>query len=108
MALMFAILSRCDSIAEIIDGMVGLSGKLQYLNMEKVSAKRTFSDGIRKRSDKPGLCIRKSLPALRYGEAGIPKLNFVPLARQGLQIRIRRGGLFCFCNRSGDTLFEYK
>jgi hypothetical protein len=26
---------------------------------------------------KPEICIRKSLPALRYGEAGIPKLNFM-------------------------------
>lgn len=51
-SLMFAILSRCDSIAEIIDGMVGLSGKLQYLSLEKVPAKSTFSDGMRKRSDK--------------------------------------------------------
>ncbi len=51
-SLMFAILSRCDSIAEIIDGMVGLSGKLQYLSLQKVPAKSTFSDGMRKRSDK--------------------------------------------------------
>lgn len=51
-SLMFAILSRCDSIAEIIDGMVGLSGKLQYLSIEKVPAKSTFSDGMRNRSDK--------------------------------------------------------
>ena len=51
-ALMFAILSRCDSIAEIIDGMAGLSGKLQYLCLQKVTAKSTFSDGMRKRSDK--------------------------------------------------------
>lgn len=51
-ALMFAILSRCDSIAEIIDGMAGLSGKLQYLCLQKVPAKSTFSDGMRKRSDK--------------------------------------------------------
>lgn len=50
-SLMFAILSRCDSIAEIIDGMVGLSGKLQYLSLDKVPAKSTFSDGMRKRSD---------------------------------------------------------
>lgn len=51
-SLMFGILSRCDSISEIIDGMIGLSGKLEYLNMDKVPAKSTFSDGMRNRSDK--------------------------------------------------------
>lgn len=51
-SLMFGILSRCDSIAEIIDGMAGLSGKLQHLSLQKVPAKSTFSDGMRKRSDK--------------------------------------------------------
>jgi len=51
-SLMFGILSRCDSIAEIIDGMSGLSGKLEYLGIDKVPAKSTFSDGMRKRSDK--------------------------------------------------------
>jgi hypothetical protein len=50
--LMFAILSRCDSIAEIRDGMVGLSGKLQHLGLQKVPAKSTFSDGMRNRTDK--------------------------------------------------------
>jgi len=50
--LMFAILSRCDSIAEIIDGMAGMSGKLQHLGLQKVPAKSTFSDGMRKRNDK--------------------------------------------------------
>lgn len=51
-SLMFGILSRCDSIPEIIDGMSGLSGKLEYLGIDKVPAKSTFSDGMRKRSDK--------------------------------------------------------
>ena len=35
-SLMFGILSRCDSIAEIIDGLRGMSGKLEYLGLEKV------------------------------------------------------------------------
>src|SRR5690606_36788166 len=48
----FTILSRCDSRAEIIDGMVDLSGKIQYLRLEKVPATSTFSDRKRKRSDK--------------------------------------------------------
>jgi hypothetical protein len=51
-SLMFAILSRCDSIAEIVDGMAGLSGKMQYIGLQKVPAKSTFSDGMRKRTDK--------------------------------------------------------
>lgn len=51
-SLLFGILSRCDSIAEIIDGMAGLSGKLQFLSLTKVPAKSTFSDGMRNRSDK--------------------------------------------------------
>jgi len=51
-SLLFGILSRCDSISEIIDGMAGMSGKLQHLSIEKVPAKSTFSDGMRNRSDK--------------------------------------------------------
>lgn len=50
-SLMFGILSRCDSIWEIIDAMRGLSGKLNYLQIEKVPAKSSFSDGMRNRSD---------------------------------------------------------
>ena len=51
-SIMFGILSRCDSIAEIIDGLGGLSGKLEYLQIDKVPAKSTFSDGMRNRTDK--------------------------------------------------------
>lgn len=50
-SLIFGILSRCDSIAEIIDGLRGMSGKLEYLGLEKVPAKSTFSDGMRNRTD---------------------------------------------------------
>jgi hypothetical protein len=50
-SLMFGILSRCDSIAEIIDGLSGMSGKLEFLGLEKVPAKSTFSDGMRNRKD---------------------------------------------------------
>jgi hypothetical protein len=48
----------------------------------------------------PGLCIRNFLPALRYGEAGIPKLNCCK--SKG------RGGQSIICNCCGATLFEYK
>jgi hypothetical protein len=51
-SLMFGIFSRCDSISEIIDGLSGLSGKLEHLNINKAPAKSTFSDGMRNRSDK--------------------------------------------------------
>jgi hypothetical protein len=51
-SLMFGILSRCDSLSEIIDGMIGMSGKLEYLHLEKVPAKSTLSDGMRHRTDK--------------------------------------------------------
>jgi hypothetical protein len=51
-SLMFGILSRYDSISEIVDGMRGLSGKHEYLPIDKVPAKSTFSEGMRNRSDK--------------------------------------------------------
>jgi hypothetical protein len=51
-SLMFGILSRCDSISEIVDGMAGFSGKMQYINIAKAPAKSSFSDGMRNRSDK--------------------------------------------------------
>lgn len=51
-SILFGILSRCDSLSEIIDGMIGMSGKLNYLRLDKVPAKSTFSDGMRNRTDK--------------------------------------------------------
>jgi hypothetical protein len=46
-SLMFGILTRCDSISEILNDMSGMSGKLEYLNLYKVPANSTFSDGMR-------------------------------------------------------------
>jgi len=51
-SLMFGILGRCDSISEIVDGLAGLSGKMEFIGLEKAPAKSTFSDGMRNRPDK--------------------------------------------------------
>lgn len=49
--MLFGILSRCDSMAEICDGMRGLEGKLNYLGMDKSPAKSTAGDGLRGRDE---------------------------------------------------------
>ena len=50
--LLFGILSRCDSMGEICEGMRALGGKLNYLGLEKAPAKSTASDGLRNRDNK--------------------------------------------------------
>jgi len=50
--LLFGILSRCDSMTEICEGLRGLGGKLNYVGLEKAPAKSTASDGLRSRSHK--------------------------------------------------------
>ncbi len=47
--LLFGILSRCDSMSEICEGMKALGGKLNHLGLEKSPAKSTASDGLRNR-----------------------------------------------------------
>ncbi|MCZ2100070.1 MAG: IS4 family transposase [Chitinophagales bacterium] len=49
--MLFGILSRCDSMGEICDGMRGLGGKLNYLGMDKSPAKSTAGDGLRGRDE---------------------------------------------------------
>jgi hypothetical protein len=49
--MLFGILSRCDSMGEISDGMQGLAGKLNHLGMEKSPAKSTAGDGLRGRNN---------------------------------------------------------
>ena len=46
---LFGILSRCDSMSEICEGMKALGGKLNHLGMQKAPAKSTASDGLRNR-----------------------------------------------------------
>ncbi len=50
--MLFGILSRCDSMTEICEGLRALGGKLNHLGLDKAPAKSTASDGLRNRSHK--------------------------------------------------------
>lgn len=50
--MLFGILSRCDSMNEICEGLRALGGKLNHLGLEKAPAKSTASDGLRNRDNK--------------------------------------------------------
>ena len=47
--MLFGILSRCDSMTEICEGLRALGGKLNHLGLGKAPAKSTASDGLRNR-----------------------------------------------------------
>ena len=49
--MLFGILSRCDSMTEICEGMRALGGKLNYLGMKSAPAKSTACDGLRNRDN---------------------------------------------------------
>lgn len=49
---LFGILSRCDSMTEICEGLRALGGKLNHLGLEKAPAKSTACDGMRDRDSK--------------------------------------------------------
>jgi len=49
--MLFGAFSRCDSMAEICDGMQGLDGKLNHLGMDRSPAKSTAGDGLRGRDN---------------------------------------------------------
>jgi hypothetical protein len=49
---LFGILSRCDSMTEICEGLRAMSGKLNLLGLEKAPAKSTACDGMRNRDNK--------------------------------------------------------
>ena len=49
--MLFGILSRCDSMTEICEGLRALGGKLNHLGLEKAPAKSTASDGLRNRDN---------------------------------------------------------
>ena len=51
LTMLFGILSRCDSMGEITDGMRGLGGKLNHLGLSASPAKSTASDGLRERDN---------------------------------------------------------
>jgi len=50
--MLFGILSRCDSMGEICDGMRAMGGKLNHLGLTQSPAKSTACDGLRNRTDK--------------------------------------------------------
>ena len=49
---LFGILSRCDSMTEICEGLRALGGKLNHLGLEQAPAKSTACDGMRNRDNK--------------------------------------------------------
>ncbi|WP_159523583.1 DUF4372 domain-containing protein [Sunxiuqinia indica] len=49
---LFGILSRCDSMTEICEGLRAMSGKLNLLGLETAPAKSTACDGMRNRDNK--------------------------------------------------------
>jgi hypothetical protein len=50
--MLFGILSRCDSMTEICEGLRAWSGKLNLLGLDTAPAKSTACDGLRNRSHK--------------------------------------------------------
>ncbi len=50
--MLFGILSRCDSMNEICEGLRAMGGKLNHLGLTKAPAKSTASDGLRNRPNK--------------------------------------------------------
>lgn len=50
--MLFGIMSRCDSMAETCEGLKGLSGKLQFIGLDRSPSKSTAGDGLRNRDSK--------------------------------------------------------
>jgi hypothetical protein len=50
--MLFGILSRCDSMTEICEGLRAMGGKLNHLGLGKAPAKSTACDGLRNRDSK--------------------------------------------------------
>ena len=48
---LFGILSRCDSMTEICEGLRAMDGKLNHLGLDKAPAKSTACDGMRNRDN---------------------------------------------------------
>ena len=48
--MLFGILSRCDSMGEICEGLQAMRGKLNHLGLNKAPSKSTAGDGLRNRS----------------------------------------------------------
>ncbi len=50
--MLFGILSRCDSMTEIYEGLRAMGGKLNHLGLGKAPVKSTACDGLRNRDRK--------------------------------------------------------
>jgi hypothetical protein len=50
--MLFGILSRCDSMSEICEGLQAMSGKLNHLGLNKAPSKSTAGDGLRMRDSR--------------------------------------------------------
>jgi len=50
--MLFGILSRCDSMTEICEGLRAMGGKLNHLGLDQSPAKSTACDGLRNRDSK--------------------------------------------------------
>ena len=50
--MLFEILSRCDSMNEICEGLRALDGRLNHLRLDKAPAKSIACDGLRNRDSK--------------------------------------------------------
>ncbi len=50
--MLYGILSRCDSMTEICEGMRALGGKLNHLGLKSAPAKSTACDGLRNRDNR--------------------------------------------------------
>ena len=48
--MLFGILSRCDSMTEVCEGLRAMGGKLNHLGMDRAPAKSTACDGLRNRN----------------------------------------------------------
>jgi hypothetical protein len=50
--ILYGVLSRCDSVTQIIEGLIGCVGKLQHFGLIKPPAKSTLVDSNRERNSK--------------------------------------------------------
>jgi hypothetical protein len=49
--ILYGVLSRCDSVTQIIEGLIGCVGKLQHFGLSKPPAKSTLVDSNRERNN---------------------------------------------------------
>ena len=49
-SMMFGLYTRCDSVTEIVEGMIGCVGKIGHFGLSEVPPKSTITDGNRERN----------------------------------------------------------